>query len=73
MSEYTERKEGEEKMLLRLLVAALTDAVGEDKTIKAIYVKGLMDELTDAGRESIIAQYCECGSKDTKCQCWNDE
>jgi hypothetical protein len=36
-------------------------------------VKEVMDSLTDGERELIIKEYCECGSKNTGCQCWNDE
>jgi hypothetical protein len=33
-----------------------------------------LDYLTDDQRLEIISHYCKhCGSKDTNCQCWNDE
>lgn len=33
----------------------------------------LFSLLTDYEREDIMAQYCVCGSKNTRCQCQNDE
>lgn len=59
--------------LLKALIAALTYTDGDRKVINPEYVKGLMDELTDGQREQIIAQYCECGSRNLRCQCWNDD
>ena len=33
-----------------------------------------LDQLTDDERLTIFKQYCtNCGSKDPKCKCWNDE
>lgn len=33
-----------------------------------------LDTLTDDERSSLFSQYCRyCGSKDPRCQCWNDE
>lgn len=37
-------------------------------------IKTLVDDLSDEARLSLIHLYCNhCGSKDTHCQCWNDE
>jgi len=34
----------------------------------------ILDALSDEQRLTIINRYCKyCGSKDTKCQCWNDD
>jgi len=36
--------------------------------------KTIMHTLTDDERKSIFDEFCvHCGSKDTRCQCWNDE
>ncbi len=33
-----------------------------------------IEEMTDTTRAALFALYCrECGSRDTGCQCWNDE
>jgi hypothetical protein len=37
-------------------------------------VKEIIDSLTDEERYELINSYCgACGSKDTLCQCWNEE
>ena len=37
-------------------------------------LKDVLDELTDEERCSLFSNYCRaCGSKDSYCQCWNDE
>jgi hypothetical protein len=34
----------------------------------------LLNQLTDEERLDIFSEYCRtCGSKDPRCQCWNDE
>jgi len=36
--------------------------------------KLVVDELTDAERRLLLSNYCRgCGSKNVKCQCWNDK
>lgn len=36
-------------------------------------LKKELDKLTEEERLKIFKQYCiYCGSKDSKCQCWND-
>lgn len=36
--------------------------------------KALLDAMTDEQRMELFCDYCtECGSKDPRCQCWNDE
>lgn len=37
-------------------------------------IKELLDKLTDDERLSLFYKYCsECGCKDPRCQCWNDD
>ena len=37
-------------------------------------IMDMLDILTDDERLEIFYRYCvHCGSKDVKCQCWNDE
>ena len=43
-------------------------AVGEyADTANAVY------RLADTQREELFSHFCQCGSTDTGCQCWNDE
>ncbi len=47
--------------------------MGDEKNSMTAALEAL-NKLSDGEREEIFNQYCkECGSKDTSCQCWNDE
>ena len=37
-------------------------------------IEKLLDELDGDERLEVFSKYCvECGDKDPRCQCWNDE
>jgi len=39
-----------------------------------VHIKEELDELSDDERAELFRNYCKyCGSKDPRCQCWNDE
>lgn len=43
-----------------------------DHTSPSIY--DMLNQMTNEERLSVFNCYCKyCGSKDSKCQCWNDE
>lgn len=44
-----------------------------NEPLEVLDVKIFLDELTDEERTQLFSHYCrDCGSKDPKCQCWND-
>lgn len=49
----------------------------QNQATGALRISGLKeqsDALSDDERSEIFAWYCSyCGSKDSRCQCWNDE
>ena len=46
----------------------------EFTTLDPVDILAYLNALTDDERMEIISRFCHhCGSKDTSCQCWNDE
>ena len=55
---------------------AQTDAntVLADSANRLANLKLELDKLSDDERYELISEYCKyCGSKDSGCQCWNDD
>lgn len=54
-------------------VKAVINEVAKEHSLTQIW-KEILDTWTDKERLALISCYCKhCGSKDTKCKCWNDE
>jgi hypothetical protein len=79
---YRNAREAAQQYVDELVRLGMRDPLARDFMAQGGMVKigslnvarAAMEALSDGERLAVMNQYCkECGSKDTGCQCWNDD